>query len=310
MDARLLMTFRIVVENQSMTAAAEILGLTQPAVSAQISRLETQIGFALFERVGTKLKVTDKGRWYYDEVVIALGVIDRLAETANVIRGGAAETLVIASHPSASISLLPSVIAEFLDVCPGTQLRLINRMSDDIVTVFESGGCDIGIAQWPITVAGADNHRYKVRAVAILPKGHPLAEKSVINVSDFSGLPFIEPSQNPFMNHVTKKHFSDSGLDYRPVIQSEYFGTICGLVAAGCGVSIVDPWSAKSSVSEGIEIRPFEPETFYEIVVFCRSASKQSPLVSEFLKKLDSAIQVTNEPGPDGTNIINGVKND
>jgi len=290
MDARLLETFRTVLENQSMTGAAKVLGLTQPAVSSQISRLESQIGFALFERVGTRLKVTANGKWFYDDVIIALGVIDRLAETANVIRGGSTETLVVASHPSASISLVPGVVAKVLERRPEARLHLINRMSDDVSTVFEAGGCDIGIAQWPISVAGADNQRYKVKAVAILPKGHPLAEHSVINAHHFSGLPFIECSETAQMNHLTRKLFNDTDSDYQPVIQSEYFGTICGLVGAGSGVSIVDPWSAGSIASENIEVRPFEPDIFYEIVVFCRSASKQSPLVSEFLRQLDCTI--------------------
>jgi DNA-binding transcriptional LysR family regulator len=290
MDARLLEVYRVVMENQSMTGAAKVLGVTQPAVSTQISRLEAQIGFKLFERVGTRLKASEKGLRFYDEVIVALSVIDRLAETANVIQGGSSGTLVVASHPSASTSLVPSVISALLKIRPDTRVRLINRMSEDVSATFDNGGCDIGIAQWPISVAGADNRRYKVKTVAIMPKGHPLSEQPVIRASHFSGLPFIECSATVLTNHLIRNQFSASDAHYNPVIQSEYFGTICGLVGEGCGVSIVDPWTAANIATENIEIRPFEPNIFYEIAVFSRPTSRGSELANEFLRQLDITI--------------------
>ena len=291
MDSRLLEAFRIVMDTQSMTGASKVLGLTQPAVSAQISKLECQVGFELFERVGSRLKPSVKGKWFYDEVIITLGALDSLIETARFIQGNSSKTLVVASHPSASISLIPGVVAKLRTSHPEARVRLINRMSNDVAGVFESGGCDIGIAQWPISVAGAENYRYKVKAVAIMPKGHPLAEHSLITTDHFSDLPFIECSETTLMNYQVQKCFNDNNASYQPIIQSEYFGTICQLVGAGSGVSIVDPWSAKSIAQQKIEVRPFEPDIFYEIAVFCRPASAQSPLVSEFLRQIDNTVK-------------------
>ncbi len=61
MDVKLLEAFRAVVDHRSVTAAASVLGVTQPAVSTQIARLEEMIGFALFERSGGRLKPTPEG---------------------------------------------------------------------------------------------------------------------------------------------------------------------------------------------------------------------------------------------------------
>jgi DNA-binding transcriptional LysR family regulator len=78
MDVRLLEAFRAVVDHRSVTAAATAMGVTQPAVSTQIARLEETIGFALFERSGGRLKPTPEGLLFYAEATRVLGEVDRL----------------------------------------------------------------------------------------------------------------------------------------------------------------------------------------------------------------------------------------
>src|SRR6185295_5361368 len=98
MDVKLLEAFRAVVDNRSVTAAAQAMGITQPAVSGQIAKLEESIGFPLFER-------TAEGMLFYAEATRVLGEVDRLAATTAQIREGQSGRLVIASHPAAAISL-------------------------------------------------------------------------------------------------------------------------------------------------------------------------------------------------------------
>ena len=92
MDVRLLEAFRAVVDHRSVTAAAGAMGVTQPAVSTQIARLEEMIGFALFERSGGRLKPTSEGMLFYAEAMRVLGEFDRLQTTTVQIREGQAGT--------------------------------------------------------------------------------------------------------------------------------------------------------------------------------------------------------------------------
>ena len=114
MDVRLLEAFRAVVDHRSVTNAAATMGVTQPAVSAQIARLELELGFSLFDRSNGRLKPTAEGILFYAEANRALTGIDRLAQAAEQIRTAQTGRLVIASHPSAAISLLPSLVSTFL----------------------------------------------------------------------------------------------------------------------------------------------------------------------------------------------------
>ena len=114
MDVRLLEAFRAVVDHRSVTNAAAAMGVTQPAVSAQIARLEQELGFSLFDRGNGRLKPTAEGMLFYAEASKALTGIDRLAQAAEQIRTAQTGRLVIASHPSAAISLLPAWSRPFL----------------------------------------------------------------------------------------------------------------------------------------------------------------------------------------------------
>ena len=84
MDLRLLEAFRAVVSNHSVTRAARVLGLTQPAVSAQLARLEAAVGFQLFLRSGGRLSLTREGEEFHREVMHALGMYERPRPSSEV----------------------------------------------------------------------------------------------------------------------------------------------------------------------------------------------------------------------------------
>src|SRR6201991_3414347 len=138
MDVKLLEAFRAVVDSRSVTAAAQALGITQHAVSVQIAKLEESVGFPLFERAGGRLKPTPEGMLFYAEASRVLGEVDRLAATTVQIREGQSGRLVIASHPSAPISLLPPLVAKFLRERPGLSVRLTSRHSDVVSQLLPS----------------------------------------------------------------------------------------------------------------------------------------------------------------------------
>lgn len=287
MDVRLLETFRAVMDTQSMTGAARLLGLTQPAVSGQVARLEAYVGFPLFERVGGRLKGSVEGRRFFAEVRNALDTLDRLDQSAKNIRTGVAEGISVASHPSASTALLPQLVAELLKARADARVRMINRTSEEVRAIFEAGGVDIGIAEWPINLPGIDLRRYKVPMVAVLPTAHPLAGEQIIRPKGLSGMPFIAMPDARLIGHQIRNSFMEQSAEYTPVAESEYFSTICGLVAAGGGVSVVDIWSARTYEPLGLQVRRFEPAIEYEIGVFQREGRVSSPLADELIALID-----------------------
>jgi len=290
MDVKLLEAFRAVVDSRSVTAAAQALGITQPAVSGQIAKLEESVGFPLFERAGGRLKPTPEGLLFYTEATRVLGEVDRLAATTAQIREGQSGRLVIASHPAAAISMLPPLVAAFVAERPGVSVRLVSRHSDVVSQLLPTEGYDLGIAELPVDETAVRLMRFQMRCVAILPPRHALASRKLLTPALLSGQPMIAPARSPQMLSRVYGTFAGADAQIKAVVEAEFFASCCALVAAGTGWSLVDPLSAQSFSHLGIVARPFEPAVIYEIGVFHRRDREPSVLAAAFLELLESKL--------------------
>jgi DNA-binding transcriptional LysR family regulator len=292
-DSHLLIGLRAVMENGSVTRAAAILGITQPAMSAKLARLERELGFALFERDGgNRLRPTSRGLDFFEAARPALALLDRLDITAERLRTGATGTLVMASHPSASISVLPGAIAAFRAEMPEVAVKLINRTSEEVRSYFEASVVDIAVAELPVELANVEKRRYAIDCVAILPSGHPSAARDVIGPGDLAGLPFVSMTTGRTIGHQIRNAVVESGGAFGRVIEAEYFSTICALVAQGQGVSIVDVWSAEMFRPLGLEVRRLDPPVQYEIAVFYRADRPRSAAALLMLDIIDRRLRI------------------
>ena len=290
MDVKLLEAFRAVVDSRSVTAAAQALGITQPAVSGQIAKLEESVGFPLFERAGGRLKPTPEGLLFYAEASRVLGEVDRLTATTAQIREGQSGRLVIASHPAAAISILPPLVAAFVAERPGVSVRLVSRHSDVVSQLLPTEGYDLGIAELPVDETAVRLMRFQMRCVAILPPRHALASRKLLTPALLSGQPMIAPARSPQMLSRVYGTFAGADAEINAVVEAEFFASCCALVAAGTGWSLVDPLSAQSFSHLGLVTRPFEPAVIYEIGVFHRRDREPSLLAAAFLDLLDAKL--------------------
>jgi DNA-binding transcriptional LysR family regulator len=291
MDPRLLEAFRSVLDSGSITQAAISLGLTQPAVSAQIARLESDVGFALFVRSGNRVRPTAEAIAFREGVEQTLTKINDLSRVAEQIRAGEVGSLTIASHPMAGVTLLPPVVAAFAKERPDVKVELFVRNSDVVRGMFPSRTYDIGIAEPPVDPSGLTIVRYRMDCVAILPKNDALAEYDIITPELMSGRPFVSMSRLWTAYHLVEKVFSDAQARLNVVASSEFFAAICAMVASGLGVSIVDRASALQFQSAGLEIRPFRPAILYDIAVFHAADPNLSTLAHNFLEAFDAHMQ-------------------
>jgi DNA-binding transcriptional LysR family regulator len=291
LDVDLLLGLRAVIENGTVTQAASVLGITQPALSARIAKLESRIGFPLFDREGgNSLRPTPRALEFYESVRAVLAHVEQLALTAERLRTGATGTLVVASHPAASISILPGVVARFRSLSPGVDVRMINRTSEDVRAYFEASIVDLAIAELPVDLAQVERRRVSIDLVAILPTGHPLAARATLSPADLADQPFVSMTTGRAIGHIISNAVREKGGGFTKVIEAEYFSTICALVATGQGVSVVDPWSARMFAHLGLVSRPLTPAIRYEIAVFFRSDRRLADPARLFLGLLEETL--------------------
>ncbi|MEU0278386.1 LysR family transcriptional regulator [Streptomyces sp. NPDC088147] len=243
LDMRRMQLLRAVVTSGSVTAAARNLGYTPSAVSQQMATLEKEAGITLLERSGRGVRPTDAGR-LLTEYAALIGRQVAEAETALAdLRAGRTGRVVVRYFATVGATLLAPALAELRGEHPGIQVDLRLTGSDDPLPEVREGRADVALVVRPRGGAFVDGVRF-VHLLddtyrAVLPKGHRLASKRVLDLSDLAEEPWVASEwPGPCLDAILTA-CGAAGFSPDFVVESEDYATAQGFVAAGLGVSLV-----------------------------------------------------------------------
>lgn len=291
-ENRQLEAFRTVMEHKSVTVAAHVLGVTQPAVSALLAKFEVALGYPLFIRENRQLTPTPEAHTLLGEVVAVLDRQLQLVRTAHDIHETRVGSLSIASHPGPSISWLPPLIAKFLSQRPGVTVKLISRQSQGVRDLIPTRSFDLAIAELPVEHPMVAVKKFRVSFVIALPRAHPLAGHSGLTPQILAGQPFV----SMFKGHVAQlgiaRAFAEAGAHLNIVAECDYFASAYALAANGVGVALLDPISADNLIVDANEIviRRFEPTLYYDFAIFHPVDRPLSKLAKSFVLSFENHI--------------------
>lgn len=266
LNLRQVEAFRAVFQTGSMTAAGDLMGITQPAVSRLIRDLEAEIGLPLFERAGGRVIATPDAVALFREVERSFHGLDRVARAAAELRQRRQGELRIAASVAPSFFCLPAVIRAFHAAWPGVALSLKTGTSPEVLDLVAMQQCDLGVAVVPADSPGVVTRALPLHeALCVLPEGHALAAKAVIGPKDLDGLPLLVLSDYSRLQQQFIACLDAAGIAVNVVFESSFSASICPLVADGVGVGVVDPLTARAHEGRGVVLRPFRPAVTYEL---------------------------------------------
>ena len=134
-----------VAEEASFTKAAARVHIAQPGVSAQIRRLESELGNALFDRSGASVRVTDAGAAVLPLARAALAAVHEIADVAAQLRGVLRGRVAIGMMPSCPPDVITGTLAEFHDEHPDVQISLMEAPSADLIAGLRGGAIDLAV---------------------------------------------------------------------------------------------------------------------------------------------------------------------
>ncbi|HLT79347.1 MAG TPA: LysR substrate-binding domain-containing protein [Ferrovibrio sp.] len=285
---RQLQAFCAFIDTGSVTAAAERLRLSQPAVSKMLTALEYDVGFPLFSRERKRLVPNSEALLLYGEATRIFSGLAEIEAFARDIRSRTAGSLHIISTPAFGDSFLPSVVGKFLATHSKAKLVSHVRSSTIINQRIVSQQADLGFSMMPFEhPAVISEPLCEWPAVCVLPERHRLASRDVIKPSDLADEQFLSFPSDGRMRHLIDAVFDQRGisrrLDYEVYSSSE----ACALVAQNLGVAIVDPFTAYAATKwQPIVQRRFEPEIYYTFRLMRPRYRETSLLAEEFLALL------------------------
>jgi DNA-binding transcriptional LysR family regulator len=259
-NLRQLEAFRAFMMAGSTKGAAQLLDISQPAISRLIDQLERKISFALFDRAKGRLVPTPEALLLYEEVERTFASVDKIRELATDIRGANMGQLNIAVLPALALHFLPDVIANFRTTHPRTAISMTIQTSSKIEEWAAAQHIDFGIAEYPFIRTGVDSEDFcRVPHVIALPKGHALARNQLITPENLAGESFISLTSNSVGRHMIDQVFHRAQVARRMMLETQYVAVIAEFVAKGLGVGLIDPFTAFAFRDRGIVIKPFVP---------------------------------------------------
>ena len=281
---RQLEAFRAVASTGNVTRAAELLGISQPAVSRLLSHFATEVGFDLFQRRDGRLVPTQESRYLLGEVERLIDSLHHIEELTKDLLERKAGHLRIACLPGFATSHLPGVVAKFLEPRPGVTVTIEPDRPERILEWIIGEQYDFGITDGFTGHPAVQSQTISMRTVCILPTGHPLSEKPEIWPQDLIGERMIHTRRDSRFYRDLEEQFIARGATLPSLIEVRQFTAACMLVAEGVGVSVVSELDAHEYVGRGLIIKPFLPKISHNLTLLQPIHTPISMITLEFIE--------------------------
>ncbi|MDQ0140719.1 DNA-binding transcriptional LysR family regulator [Cupriavidus necator] len=286
LNPRQLEAFRSVMVSGSMTVAAELLKITQPAVSALIKDLEKRLEIRLFRREGNRLIPGAEAQRLFREVDRFYQGMEQIERVAQDLKSARIGTLRIATMHTLGLSLLSEGVRQFSLSRPDLAISLDVRNSLGVLKLAAAHQIDIGFVQMlGDEYPGVDVFPLpSVAAVCVLPRGHDLARKKSIKITELQDEPLISLSRNSSVRIRLEMELEAAGVTCKRSVDTSLGHVACSLVAGGLGLTVVDPFTARRVRDPGVVWRPLLPAVQFHFSMVLPSHQPRSRVVEDFIK--------------------------
>src|SRR6516225_9309405 len=277
--------FRAVMTAGSVTGAAAALFTSQPTISRELSRMESLLRLALFERVRGRLQPTAQAYALFDEVQRSYAGLERVADTALRLRQFSQGQLSLGCLPAFSHALVPGACARFQAAHPGVSVSVDPVESPLLEERLAAQAHDLGLTEHDGALAGAQAALLlELDEVAVLPAGHPLLAKKRLAARDFAGQAFVSFHPRDRYRQVVDQVFAEAGVDRQLAVETDSAVTVCAMVRHGLGLAIVNPLTALalSGPDAGIAVRPLAFTIPFRVFSVRPAHRPGNPLVERF----------------------------
>jgi DNA-binding transcriptional LysR family regulator len=278
--------FVAVAEEANFTRAAQRVHVAQPGVSAQIGRLERELGQQLFDRSGRTVRLTEVGAAVLPYARAALSAVDgaRLAvdELSGLVHGRIAVGMVTAC----SVPALFDLLAEFHRMHPAVEISLSEADSDQLIAGLRDGGIDLAL----IGVGGAPPAGLTARVlldeplVAAVRFDDPLASRDAVTLRALQERSLISLPRGTGLRTCLDEACAAAGLRPRIALEASALGVLAQLAVRALGVAILPESVAKEHESELHAVAITRPALRARIELAWRPVGPSSPAARALIR--------------------------
>jgi DNA-binding transcriptional LysR family regulator len=301
LDVRRLRILRSLATHGTVTAAAEALHLTAPAVSQQLAVLEREAGVPVVERAGRGLRLTAAGELLVAHAEVVLGDLAAAESDLAALRGGASGVVRVAAFASAARTLLPLVWR----TVPLT-VRLTEQEPEESLEALRRRECDLAVVHGYTVLprsfpAGCEQSRLLEDPVMLAldpqrARREGLAEGEPVELGRFADAPWLAPHARTSCHEMMQRACGAAGFVPGVRAHSNDFAVLCALVAAGAGVALV-PTLALPRDTAQLSLHPLRRPVVRTVFTAARAGTARRPDLRLLTEALREAAEAVRAPG-------------
>ncbi|MEH6412522.1 LysR family transcriptional regulator [Pseudomonas sp. NPDC089395] len=240
--------FRAVMLTGSVSAAAKMMYVTQPAVSKLIQYVEARLGYRLFERVNNRLVPTAEAHTLYREVERVYLAAQAVNECAMALAGQPARQLRICCSTTLSTVLIPYALAKLKREVPGLDIHWQTALIRDMPAQLLGKQIDLAVAALPVEHEHLNCFPFmRGSMVCAVPPDHVLASQEVATLKQLADFELLLFRRDIPFGGILAKAFEDQALAYSPILNFTTAVEGVALVKQGLGIALVDEFVAQDS---------------------------------------------------------------
>lgn len=252
MELRHLRYFLAVADAEHFRRASEALHISQPTLSLQVQQLEKELGAALFDRIGRRVRLTPAGSLFREHARRVLRELEEAQAGLDELEGLKRGKLAVGALQTANAELIPAAVAEFAASHPKVVLRIDELSAPAIESGIAEGGLDLGISFLPPADDRLEGELlFEEELVLILPAGHPRAKRGEVEVRDLADEPLILLPSEFATRRMIDEAFRCAGIAPSVAAEMNTIGAILATVRRG-GRGTILPATAIAGGGEGL----------------------------------------------------------
>jgi DNA-binding transcriptional LysR family regulator len=262
---RELEVFRSLMSAGSASKAAALLGVTQPAVSQSLKRLEAAAGFALFHRLRGRLQPTAEAKVLLVEVERAFVGLSTIEHRMRSLKRFGVNTLSVAAYPAFGLGFMPRALTRLVqlrheatpEASARPQVSLQVLSSREVRERVLAGQADFGLMADEMPTTGLEHSVFaKFPGVVVMHPQHRLSRCKTVQAKQLSGEPFLALNPEDASRRRLEKSLSELDVQLSVVVETPYAASVCEMALHGLGIGIVNPITALEYAKRGLVVRP------------------------------------------------------
>lgn len=293
LDVRAVRIFQAVALAGGFRKAAAALGLTQPAVSTAMKRLEEELGHELFVMVGRQKHLTDAGRELQALAGPALHDWGRIGDRLDeALAGSPRGALRIGAGESSLLYLLPAVVSAYRRKHPAVTLTLVSQPYEESLAMLRDGSLDLAVRSLSRATPGVDSQPLRVvrRVLVTARSGGPRLGRRP-SLAELAAHPFVMPHRKSTSRAALVSAMEGEGLRCRVALEAGGWEAVKLYVAQGLGIGLVPEIVVTGGDRRRLTAIPaghlFEPERYGLLQAAGRPLSRAAQAMVEALQSVD-----------------------